>query len=237
MVSYQKVDLQEFSIAYQQYGQELSSAPILFLHGWGISVEPYREVLHLLSQKHPVIAPDLPSFARSSYSELIPNYDRYAQFILEFLDCLNLQEVHLAGHSFGGGIAMTLAHLIPDRVKSLTLIGSTGAPAVSLVEIIPRRAIEMTAQFFLPKLELKLIDIPPAFSHNLLFNTGNVIQALLLSLLADLRSLLPTIKAPSLLIWSEKDLTTPLSAAQEMAAMIPDSKLITVEEGWHEWGL
>ena len=84
---------------------------------------------------------------------------------------------------------------------------------------------------------MKLADIPQVFSHNVLFNTGNVIQALLLSLQVDLRHLLPRIKAPCLLLWSDKDLTTPLTAAQEMAAKIPDSRLTTVEEGYHEWGL
>jgi pimeloyl-ACP methyl ester carboxylesterase len=95
----------------------------------------------------------------------------------------------------------------------------------------------MTAQISIPKLKLQLVDIPRVFSYNLLFNTGNVIQALLLSLYKDLRHLFPKIKAPCLLLWSEKDLTTPLTVAQEMAAMIPDSRLVTVEEGCHEWGL
>jgi pimeloyl-ACP methyl ester carboxylesterase len=145
--------------------------------------------------------------------------------------------VHLVGHSLGGGIAITLSALVPDRVKSLVLVDSTGIPSVSIPEIIPRRAIEMTAQLFLPRLKLKLVDIPQVFSSNLLFNTGNLIQALLLSLQVDLRHLLPRIKAPCLLLWSDKDLTTPLTAAQEMAAKIPDSRLTTVEEGYHEWGL
>jgi pimeloyl-ACP methyl ester carboxylesterase len=232
-----RVDLKGCSISYTQSGLKSDATPILFLHGWGISAEPYHEVLQLLAQQHPVLAPDLPSFARSSYSKLIPDYDSYATFLLSFLDALNLQQVHLVGHSLGGGIAITLSALAPERVRSLVLLDSTGIPEVSIPEIVPRRAFEMTAQFLLPRLELKVVDIPQVFSHNLLFNTGNVIQALLLSLQVDLSHLLPKIKAPCLLLWSEKDLTTPLTAAQKMAAKIPNSKLITVEEGYHEWGL
>jgi pimeloyl-ACP methyl ester carboxylesterase len=231
------VDLKDCSIFYTQGGLKSDSTPILLLHGWGISAEPYHEILNLLAEQHFVLAPDLPSFGRSSYPNLIPDYDSYAKFLLSFLDALNLQQVHLVGHSLGGGIAITLSALAPDRVKSLVLVDSTGNPSVSLLEAIPRRAFEMTAQLLLPKLKLKLADIPQVFSHNVLFNTGNVIQALLLSLLVDLKHLLPSIQAPCLLLWSEKDLTTPLSAAQEMAAKIPDSRLTTVEEGWHEWGL
>lgn len=231
------VDLKDCTIFYTQGGLKSDSTPILFLHGWGISAEPYHEILKLLAQQHALLAPDLPGFARSSYLKLIPDYDSYAKFLLSFLDTLNLQQVHLVGHSLGGGIAITLSALVPDRVKSLVLVDSTGIPSVSIPEIIPRRAIEMTAQLFLPRLKLKLVDIPQVFSSNLLFNTGNLIQALLLSLQVDLRHLLPRIKAPCLLLWSDKDLTTPLTAAQEMAAKIPDSRLTTVEEGYHEWGL
>lgn len=232
------VDLEDCRIFYTQGGLKSDSVPIVLLHGWGISAAPYHEVLNLLAQHHVVIAPDLPSFARSPYPNLIPDYDSYAKFLLSFLDALNLQQVHLVGHSLGGGIAITLSALAPDRVKSVVLVDSTGIPAVSSIpEIIPRRAIEMIAQLLLPRLRLKLVDIPQVFSYNLLFNTGNVIQALLLSLQVDLKHLLPKIKAPCLLVWSEKDLTEPISIAREMAAIIPDSRLAAVEEGWHEWGL
>ena len=55
-----RVDLQDCTIFYQQSRLESSSIPILLLHGWGISTEPYQEVLELLAQHHTIIAPDLP---------------------------------------------------------------------------------------------------------------------------------------------------------------------------------
>lgn len=181
-LSDRRVELKNCSIFYRQSKLILSSTPILFLHGWGISSQPYQEVLEFLAQQHTVIAPDLPSFARSSYPNLIPDYDSYAEFILSFLAALNLKQVHLAGHSLGGGIAITVATLIPEQVKSIILLDSTGVPSVTIPEIAVSRAIEMTAQISLPKLKLQFVDIPQAFTHNLLFNTGNVIQALLISL-------------------------------------------------------
>lgn len=232
-----RVDLQDYSIFYQQGGPQSSSTPILFLHGWGISTEPYHEVFKLIARQHALVAPDLPSFGQSSYSNLIPDYEGYAKFLLEFLEALGLEQVHVVGHSLGGGIAITLSALAPDKVKSIVLVDSTGIPIEPLLAIVPRRAIEMLAQFSISNLNLQLVEIPKVFSYNLLFNTGNVIQALLLSLQTDLRHLLPEIKASCLLLWSNKDLTTPLTAAEEMAAMIAGSKLVTVEEGWHEWGL
>lgn len=232
-----QVELQDCTIFYQQSKLESSSIPILFLHGWGISTQPYQEVLTLLAQHHTIIAPDLPSFARSSYSGLIPDYVSYSKFLLSFLEVLELEHFHVVGQSFGGGIAITLSAIVPEKVTSVILIDSTGIPTLSIPKIILRRAIEMTFQLFLPRRRLKLIDIPLVFCYNLLFNTGNVIQGLLISLYEDISYLLPKVLAPCLLLWSEKDLTTPLSNAQEMAAIIPNTKLMTVEEGCHEWGL
>lgn len=231
------IELKHCRIFYQQSRSQANLTPILFLHGWGISTEPYREILELTAQQHSVIAPDLPSFARSPYPYLIADYEGYARFLLEFLEALNLQQVHLVGHSLGGGIAIQLATLAPKNVKSLLLVDSTGLPSASIPEMIPRRALEMTTQLSPTKFYLQFIDIPQVFTRNLFFNTGNVIQTLLLSLHGNLRPLLPQIQAPCLLVWSQQDLTTPLDLAQEMVALIPNAELMTVEEGRHEWGL
>ncbi|RCJ39113.1 alpha/beta hydrolase [Nostoc minutum NIES-26] len=232
-----RVELQDYTIFYQQSKLDSSSIPILFLHGWGISTQPYQEVLTLLAQHHTVIAPDLPSFARSTYSGLIPDYVSYSKFLISFLEVLELQHCHVVGQSFGGGIAITLSAIAPEKITSVILVDSTGIPTLSIPKMLLRRTIEMTFQLFLPRRRLKLVDIPIVFSYNLLFNTRNVLKGLLISLYEDIRHLLPKIQVPCLLLWSKKDLTTPLSNAHEMAAIIPNTQLMTVEEGCHEWGL
>ena len=49
----------------------------------------------------------------------------------------------------------------------------------------------------------------------------------------DLTPLLPSIKAPSLLIWGEKDTATPLRDAKKMERMIPDAGLVSYPEAGH----
>ncbi|MER3588846.1 MAG: alpha/beta hydrolase, partial [Mastigocladus sp. ERB_26_1] len=70
---------------------------------------------------------------------VIPDYESYAKFLLSFLEVLNIKQVHVVGHSLGGGIAIVLSNLCPDKVKSLVLVDSTGLPSASILEIIPRR--------------------------------------------------------------------------------------------------
>lgn len=232
-----QVDLKECKIQYLEGGEASDAPSILFLHGWGISAAPYREVLSLLAQNHHVIAPDLPSFAGSAHSGILESYAHYAELLLSFLAVIGLNKVHLMGHSFGGGVSITIASFSPQTVQSIVLIDSTGIPIGSIPEVLFRRAIEMPLQISPPKLYLQFIDIPQVFIPNLIFNTGNVIQALLLSLEKDLTPLLSLIQAPCLLLWSEKDMTTPLAAAKEFQQRIANSKLTVVQEGYHEWCL
>jgi pimeloyl-ACP methyl ester carboxylesterase len=232
-----QVDLRACRINYWEGGDRSNSPPILFLHGWGISAKPYHEILTLLAQHCSVIAPDLPSFAGSSYSESLESYAHYAEILLDFLSAIAVPKVHLIGHSFGGGIGITIAAFSPAKIQSLMLVNSTGIPVGSLPEVLLRRAIEMPLQISLPKLHLQLVEIPQVFLLNLLFNTGNLVQALLLSLEKDLTSLLSLIQAPCLVLWSKKDFTIPPSVAEELHQRIRNSKLTIAETGYHEWSL
>lgn len=49
----------------------------------------------------------------------------------------------------------------------------------------------------------------------------------------DLKHLMPSIKAPTLLIWGEKDTATPLRDAKTMEKLIPDAGLVLYEGCGH----
>ena len=49
----------------------------------------------------------------------------------------------------------------------------------------------------------------------------------------DLKHVMPSIKAPTLLIWGEKDTATPLKDAKTMERLIPDAGLVSFEEAGH----
>jgi pimeloyl-ACP methyl ester carboxylesterase len=235
--SEKRVRVGERTLTYLEAGRASDATPIVFLHGWGISTQPYREVLELLAQQQRIIAPDLPGLGGSSSPQFLDRYSSYAELLIGFLNVLQLEQVHLIGHSLGGGISVAVAALAPDRLRSIVLVNSTGIPIGSVPEVLMRRAIEMPLQVSLPKLRLQFVDIPQVFLHNLAFRLNSVVQALLIALQQDLRPLLRQISAPCLLLWSAKDLTTPLSTAQEFESLIKTARLIVVEEGFHEWCL
>src|SRR3989338_7107803 len=86
--------------------------PLLCLHGWGNSVshEVFANLTEAL-QDDPVqiIAPDLPGFGKSGEPPHAWTVDDYADCVEELVSQLQLNDVFLLGHSFGGRIALKLA--------------------------------------------------------------------------------------------------------------------------------
>lgn len=231
-----QIDLGNYSISYWEGGQGLNLNPLVFLPGWSVSVETYLESLKALSQRYRLIAPDLPGFCKSTSPGTLQDYDDYANCIITFLERLNLKKVHLIGHSIGGAIAITIAASKPSMVSSLVLVDSTGIPLGSLPEVLLRRLPELPAQMGSIKLQA-LAKMWQSSLYNNFFHTRNVIQTAWLSLEKDLRPLLPKIEAPSLVLWGENDLFTPLKLGQELARGIKSSRLIAVEGEFHEWSM
>lgn len=233
--SEKQVDVNGYKICYLEGGIS-TSEPILFLHGWGVATEPYQEVINVLCDRYKVIAPALPGFGKSEGEKLKWDYEKYANFLLAFLEKLDIKKIHLIGHSLGGGIGVTLAATVPDMVCSLILVDSTGIPVDPVPKVFFQRAIEMTAQtgqIRYPQIQ----QVFQGFAYNLLFKTQNTIYILLLSLTKDLKSLLPQIKSECLIIWGANDMTTPLSAGQEFNRLIKNSKLVVVDSVYHEWSI
>lgn len=103
--------------------------PLLFLHGWGLSPRCYADgICRLTAAGVRVIAPCLPGFGGSDGPPLNGiDLPAYAHRIGRLLDVLGVEHpVFVAGHSFGGGVALQLATERPERVRSLTLINSVG---------------------------------------------------------------------------------------------------------------
>lgn len=224
------------NVSYLVGGPMTAEPPILFVHGWGVSVDPYREMLSLLTQRYRVIAPYLPNLGTSTGPKSVWNYDDYTRFLIDFINTLNLEKVHLMGHSLGGGISAQVSATLPAVVQSLVLIDSTGIPSGTIPTVLPRRLVEMSAQIFHVRFP-QLQQIFQAFAYNCLFNFQNVFETLNVALEADLRPLFSQIQAPCLLLWGGHDLTTPLNIAQEFLGYIPQAELVVVEEGYHEWNL
>lgn len=181
-----QIEFNGFTLSYLEGGRS-SEQTILFLHGWNVSTEPYHDCLNSLGEKYWVIAPDLPGFGRSPCSFSLSSYQTYANCTIQLIEKINLAKFHLVGHSFGGRIALALAAAIPDRVKSIVAIDSTGIPLISLNDIIQRRFAELPQQ--IAQLRWKpFTRILRSTLYNLIFRRQHLVEGAKIALKEDIRS-------------------------------------------------
>ena len=113
------------------YGVAGTGRPVVFLHGWALGQHAYKRALkRIVNLGYRVYAPALPGFGGTA--DLPPesvSFAGYAEWLHDWLAALSVdQPVSLVGHSFGGGVAIELAHDHPERVSSLVLVDAVGHP-------------------------------------------------------------------------------------------------------------
>lgn len=114
-------------MSYLEAGQHLPGPVVVLVHGLAGHAENWREVMAALSRHAHVIALDLLGHGDSA----APRHAEYsagshACRLRDLLRLLRLPSVHVVGHSFGGGVAMSFAYQFPERTESLTLVASGG---------------------------------------------------------------------------------------------------------------
>jgi pimeloyl-ACP methyl ester carboxylesterase len=125
----QRTSVQGRPAAYSVAG---AGMPVVLLHGWALAQHTYRRVIEeIADQGCKVVAPAMPGFGGThDLSNASFSLTGYAEWVAELLDVLEIDEpVVLVGHSFGGGVAIQLAHDQPARVRSLVLVNSIGGSA------------------------------------------------------------------------------------------------------------
>ncbi|MEU1801975.1 alpha/beta hydrolase [Streptomyces sp. NPDC019937] len=119
--------------------------PAVFLHGLGGCSQNWSPLMEQLADRLDIEAPDLPGFGDSpppddgDYS-----ISGHARAVIRHLDASGRAPVHLAGNSMGGTIAIRVAAVRPDLVRSLTLV----SPA--LPERRPQRTAVPTGLLAIP---------------------------------------------------------------------------------------
>ena len=102
------------------------ATPVVLLHGITDSYLTWKSVAPLLARDRRVLMPDLPGCGLSSRPDASYRLDWHARVIARWLESMDLHEVDVVGHSFGGGIAQMLLLECPERIRRIALVASGG---------------------------------------------------------------------------------------------------------------
>ena len=99
--------------------------PVLLLNGGMMTLTAWEPVAALLSGRFKVIRCDLRGQLQSP-GVPEPTLDCHAGDLVELLDHLGIEKVHIGGTSYGGLLALRFAVLHPERTASVSAITATG---------------------------------------------------------------------------------------------------------------
>lgn len=224
-----------------------SSGPtVVMLHGWGRSLEALRPMGEMLAQGCRVILIDLPGFGLSPLPLPASNEgggwdtEQYAERIKRFLDESGVQSCVLVGHSFGGRLSVQLASRHPSLVQGLVLIGAHGLkrtrPPLEQLKVSAIRALGTVAKKIDGVIGTRLFAhyFAPKFGSADYKAAGDLRKTLVKTVNEDLSAQAAKIKAPTLLLWGERDSQTPLDLAYSYKALISESELHVFSRKGHE---
>jgi len=106
------------------YIESGSGEPLIFLHGFTMDHRQWTEQIDHLSAKYRTIAPDARGHGKSEAPET--NYAREdrAGDLLNLMSHLGIEKAHVIGASMGGADAFCFAIDHPERLLSLTPVGT-----------------------------------------------------------------------------------------------------------------
>ncbi|KAF1023490.1 MAG: Dihydrolipoyllysine-residue acetyltransferase component of acetoin cleaving system [Paracidovorax wautersii] len=218
------------------------TAPLLLIHGFGSDQASWRPLVQALGTHLPasvaVLGVDLPGHGKSAP---LPGarLQELAQAVLDAVAAQGWARFHVVGHSLGGGVALALARLQPQRVRSLTLLAPAGLGPEVDADFLAGLSTADSPQTLRPVLarlfhdEALLTESFVATAWQQLSKPGRAesLAALAATLMPagrqaeDLRAVLAASPVPVKLIWGREDRVMPVRHADGLPGHVAVHRL------------
>jgi 2-hydroxy-6-oxonona-2,4-dienedioate hydrolase len=232
---------------------ERGKPPLILIHGTGGHAEAYTRNLIAHGEHFDTYAIDLVGHGWTDKPLAPYEISVYVQHLRAVLDTLGFDRVHLSGESLGGWVAARFALQFPDRVNRLVL-NTTGGATLDLavmerIKTLSTAAVENPSWETI-KARLEWLMADPAVVTDDLIACRQAIYAQ-----PAMRAAMPhilclqepdirrrnnltdaewaAIKAPTLVLWTDKDPTAAVSVGQRIAELIPNAQLEVMERCGH----
>ncbi len=156
--------------AYRLIGADnaADNAPVVVLiHGLGLCSSLWDEYLDALSTRFRVLIYDLYGHGASLPASVPLNLSVFAEQLVDLLDALAIDRVHLVGFSIGGMINRKFAASNPHRLHSLVIMNSPHIRDPDAQQAVESRALAVAGQGALATMEAALERwFSPAYRAN-----------------------------------------------------------------------
>jgi pimeloyl-ACP methyl ester carboxylesterase len=243
-----------------------SGEPLILIHGIGGHAEAYSRNIRRLAQHCRPMAIDLAWHGLSSKPPFTEPMPVYCEQLLDLMDALGLEKVSIEGESMGGHVAMYFGLRYPDKVNKLILNTAAGVRydegtvQVDLAtgrDLLRQRSLDAvnnpTAETIRKRLEW-LMATPDRVTDELValrqaiysepetrrgltdvfnFNFGSPEAAKYQLTPSELKNL----RAPTLVLWSDKNPGSGENVGQRLASLIPGAEFYCMADAahWPQW--
>lgn len=214
--------------------------PIILMHGWGCNTTTLASVEKTaLAAGCKVYNIDFPGFGLSPEPPAVWGVEEYTRVVEDLVSHEGIERPMLLGHSFGGrvGILYSSRH---DDVAKLILVDAAGVkPKRTLTyyrKVYTFKMMKWLMYFFIGRENTRMrLDRMRAKRGSSDYASATPRMRAILSKVVneDLRKVMPSVKAPTLLIWGENDTATPMNQARTIARLIPGAGLVSFPGAGH----
>jgi 2-hydroxy-6-oxonona-2,4-dienedioate hydrolase len=219
-----------------RYIEEGTGEPLVLLHGLFGALSNFRDLIEYFRHHYKVVVPMLPLYELDLLHTTVGGLEK---FVNKFVEARDYKNLHLLGNSLGGHVALIHVLKHPERIRSITLTGSSGLFENGMGGTYPKRGDydyikkQTEVTFFDPATATKeLVDEVYAIVNNRL-KALKIISLAKSAIRNNLGEELNQIKQPTLLIWGANDTITPPFVGREFHRMIPNSELHLIENCGH----
>ncbi len=180
---------------------------VLFLPGASGAGAFWAPVAALLPEGWEKPLLDWPGLGLVPPDPKVRGLDDLTELVIERAEAAGGGPVDLVAQSMGGVVAVTVALRRPELVRRLVLTATSGG-----IDLAP----------------FGVADWRPEYRRA--FPTA---AAWITEARVDLEDKLGTVRAPTLLLWSDADPISPVGVGERLASLLPDARLVVVPGGDH----
>ena len=222
---------------------------VLLLHGYPFDKSMWRDQFDALSAAgFRAIAPDQRGLGETESPGEVATMDDMAHDAAALLSELRVEQAVVCGLSMGGYVAFEFAHLFPERVRGLVLVG-TRAPADNDQEKAGREQ-QVQTMLRAGMVPISIATLPKLLAPRTLAEKPDVVKQVRamitrsdpkgaaaaqrgMAARRDYTEDLPKINVPTLIIVGREDTIRPVGDAEFMHRGISNSRLEILEDAAH----
>ena len=229
------------------FNKKEQSIPVVFIHGVGLTYEIWQPQLDFF-KNYSNLSYDILGHGKSSLTKQNINFDDFSEQLIELINELKIEKIHLVGFSIGSLIARNFATRYSERLQSLILFGSIYKRSEQQQKTVNERFEQAKKELKLSSQALKrwftdkyLEDNPDTYekissilSAN---NMANFLKVYELFVRHKNDEDFEKIYCKTLVMTGENDIGSTIEMSQQLSKIIKNSELKIIKDGKHLCGI